>query len=117
MPRLLVLLIMLVFAATNGVAAPMALCQHGNGKSHAAAIASGDLLVTAAAHSEEAAAAAAEKQGSLADAAAGALSAALLPDQIGLRNPVAVEHRTSRPADADFLPSLAVAPLLDPPLA
>lgn len=116
MSRLLILLIMVVFATTNGVAAPFAMCQHVDTKAHAAALASSDTVTAVAAHSEELAAAAADKQGLLADAAAGALTSVPLPSGVGLPTPTR-SAAIDAPAPADSrLASRAIRPLLDPPL-
>lgn len=117
MRRLLILLFMLAVGLTNAAAAPLALCQHSSAASHVAALESTDASTAAAAHSEEAAAAAAEKQGSLADVAASALSGVLLPGGMILPSISEATALPWRPAESGQLTGRTVAPLLDPPLA
>ena len=116
MARLLPLLLLLVFVAANGFAAPFALCRHADVAAHTAARASEQLTVSLAAHGEEAAESAGEKQGTLADAAASALAGVLLPDEPALSAVSAGGALRTRMTGAEALSSRAIGPLLEPPL-
>ncbi|PSJ43022.1 hypothetical protein [Allosphingosinicella deserti] len=116
MARLLPLLLLLVFVAGNGLAAPFALCRHADVTAHAAARTSEQLIISLAAHGEEAAESAGEKQGTLADAAASALAGALLPDEPALSGISARGAMRIRMIAAEALFSRVIGPLLEPPL-
>ena len=110
-------MLLLIFVAANGFAAPLALCRHADVSAHAAALASEQFAVSLAAHGEEAAEAAGDKQGTLADAAAGALAGVLLPDGPELSGISAGRAPRTRMIEAEALSSRAIGPLLEPPLA
>lgn len=116
MHRLLILLLMLTLSVSNGSAVAAALCEHVDGKAHAAALLSSDTSVAAQAHHEETAAAAAEKKAAFADAAAAQLAGFVQPTEPALSMPAASEM-TLRPGDAVRLSHRETRPLLTPPLA
>lgn len=107
---------MLAFAATNGVAARAALCQHEDARAHIAALTSSDAAIAAAAHGEESADAAADKSGTLVDAAAASLAGLLIPPRTVIPAPALAERQPARPVEAPDLTNRSIAPLLQPPL-
>ena len=115
MSRPLLLLIMLVFAATNLVAAPLALCGHTDARAHTAALKSSDAFTAAVAKGEDAAASTAEKKRMLADAASSSLIAALFPTGSELPGLQRVASR-QRIVDDSELATRTLPPLLKPPL-
>jgi len=108
---------MLAFAATNGVAARAALCQHEDARAHIAALESGDAAIAAAAHGEDSADAAADKPGTLTVAAAASLAGLLIPPAPPMPAPAPGESVSAHLADPPGLANRAIAPLLQPPLA
>jgi hypothetical protein len=113
--RLLTLLIMIALSFTNGAAFATAICTHQDARAHMAARASADPKVAAVALSEESAAKA-SKDAALAEAAALAMAAFLLPTEPLPPQPRAIEP-ASRPMTASpGLTSRSIRPLLEPPL-
>jgi hypothetical protein len=117
MARLVSLLVMLALLLTSGAAVATQTCQHVDAHAHAAARQSADAFVAAAAIAEESAAAVAGEKAVVADAAAVQLAAFLMPLEPLLPGPRKSGPLPMRAADAAKLASIAVGPLLDPPLA
>jgi hypothetical protein len=117
MARLISLLMMLALVLTNGASVAAAVCQHADGRAHAAAIASADEEAAAEARGEEAAAKAAMRKGTLADAAAVQLAGFMLPPQVSLRAPERSEALAHTRADRRAPANRAIRPLLEPPSA
>lgn len=117
MPRLLSLLLMFALVLTNGAAVASAMCQHVDAQAHARAKQSSYEAVAAVALSEEAAAVSTRMKVSLADAASVQLAGFIVPAEPFLPQPYSLEPARELAAEPLALPTLAVRPLLEPPLA
>ena len=115
MPRLLLLLTIILFAASNVVAAPLAVCRHADANAHTAAMESSDSGIAATAHGEDAAATAANKQRAMSDAAAASLVGVPPPAQPALPAHFDTQSPPERAANDSRLPNRAIPPLLEPP--
>ena len=109
------MMIMLTIAGGTSVAS--ALCQHRSVQEHAAALHGNDAKAATVAQLEEMAGAVAAKKSASVDAASLSLPPFTLPAPA-----VAFGHSVTlpahgRPADAEKLAGLSVAPLLEPPAA
>lgn len=108
---------MLTLVLTNSAALAAAVCQHESAGAHASALESTQADIAAEAIAEEAAAAAAGKEGALADAGGLQLGGYVVPSDPFLPTPASPAIVHGRALDAAKRPSLAVSPLLEPPLA
>lgn len=117
MARILSLLMMLAFVLTNGAAVASAMCQHVDAEAHAYARQSADTGIASEAMAEETAAAALSKKSALADAAGVHLAGFLQPSAADLPTPATTAALRAPATEPAKLASMAISPLLEPPLA
>lgn len=115
--RLLTLMLMTAMAFVSGSSVAAALCQHQDAQQHQAALYGENEAEAAAAQLEEAAGAFKAKQATSIDAGSFALPAFVLPSSSIALDRSTEEQALTLAGDAPRVPSLAIAPLLEPPAA